>query len=82
MIIIAALLAGAAALAAMQMKSTRGSEITRTSISSLHCAEAGIVAARNAVMTNYPQWNAALGLATEPAWMSAINHDIDGDGTA
>ena len=82
MIIIAALLAGAASLAAMQIKSVRGSEITRTSISSLHCAEAGIVAARTAVMMNYGQWNAALGQTTEPSWLTAVDHDVDGDGVA
>ncbi len=82
MILIAALLAGAAALASMQMKSTRGSEITRTSISSMHCAEAGIVAARTAVMINYPLWNASLGMTTEPSWLQTVNHDIDSDGVA
>jgi hypothetical protein len=82
MIMVAALLAGAASLAAMQMKSMRGSEMARTSISSLHCAEAGIVAARSAVMTNYALWNASLGETTEPSWLSAVNHDIDNDGTA
>ena len=82
MILIAALLAGAAVLASMQMKSTRGSEITRTSLASMHCAEAGIVAARTAVMTSYPLWNASLGTTTEPAWLASVNHDIDNDGAA
>ena len=80
MIIIAALLAGAAVLARMSMSSTRGSQMTRTSISSLHCAEAGLVAARPAVMASYGQWNAALAAGTEPAWLAAAPHDIDGDG--
>jgi hypothetical protein len=82
MILIAALLAGAASLAAMQLKSTRGAEMSRTSISSLHCAEAGIVAARDTVMTNYALWNAALGETTEPTWLAAVNHDVDNDGAA
>jgi hypothetical protein len=71
MIIISALLAGAAVLVHVQMKSTRGAEMTRTSISSLHCAEAGLTAARTAVMTNYAQWNASLGMTTEPAWLES-----------
>ena len=82
MIIIAALLAGAAVLARMSMNSTRGSQATRTSISSLHCAEAGLVAARTAVMASYAQWNAALAAGTEPAWLAAVPHDLDGDAAA
>jgi hypothetical protein len=80
MVLISALLAGAAVLAAMQTKSTRGSQMTRTSMTSLHCAEAGLVFARPAVMMNYPQWNASLGSPIEPAWLAAVQHDIDGDG--
>ena len=79
MIIIAALLAGAAVLASIQMKSTRGAEMARTSMTSLHCAEAGLTAARGLVMASYAQWNASLGMTTEPAWLAPVNHDIDGD---
>lgn len=82
MILIAALLAGAAVLAKMQIHSTRGAQITRVSISALHCAEAGLVAARPAVMTSYAQWNAALAAGTEPSWLAAVLHDVDGDGAA
>lgn len=80
MVLISALLAGAAVLASMQLKSTRASDITRASISALHCAESGIVAARPAVMNNYGSWNASLGATTEPAWLAAVDHDIDDDG--
>src|SRR6188768_1755395 len=79
MIIISALLAGAAVLATMQMRQSRGAEMSRTSITSLHCAEAGLTAARSLVMSNYAQWNASLGMTTEPAWLAPVNHDIDGD---
>ena len=82
MIIIAALLAGAAVLVRMQMKQSQGSEMTRTTISALHCAEAGLTAARGVVMSNYAQWNASLGATTEPAWLAPVNHDIDGDNVA
>jgi hypothetical protein len=79
MIIVAALLAGAAVLASMQLKSSKGSEITRTGLSALSCAESGIVAARPTVMANYGQWNGSLTSPTEPTWLSVVNHDVDGD---
>src|SRR5687768_9044489 len=72
MIIIAALLAGAAVLASMQLKSSKGSEITRTGLSALACAESGIVAARPTVMANYGQWNGSLTSVTEPAWLAGV----------
>ena len=82
MIIVSALLAGAAVLVHMQMKSSRGAEMSRTMTSALHCAEAGLTAARPVVMTSYPQWNASLGMTVEPAWLASVNHDIDGDNAA
>ncbi|HLL21442.1 MAG TPA: hypothetical protein VK427_04880 [Kofleriaceae bacterium] len=82
MIVIAALLAGAAVLTQMQMKSSQGSQLARASLSSLYCAESGIAAARATVMASYAQWNSSLGLATEPSWLAAVDHDIDGDGQA
>ena len=82
MLLIAALLAGAAVLVSMQHKSTQGAELTRTGISALYCAESGLSAARTIVATNYAQWNGSLGMTTEPGWLGAVNHDIDGDGAA
>jgi type II secretory pathway pseudopilin PulG len=82
MILVAALLAGAAVLTSMQTKSNRSAELTRSSISALYCAESGLSAARNVVATSYASWNASLGATTEPAWLASVNHDIDGDGAA
>jgi hypothetical protein len=80
LIIVSALLAGAAVLVSMQLASNRSADLTRTGLSSLFCAEAGLDAARPIVAGNYPGWTGNLGTGTEPAWLSTLNHDIDGDG--
>lgn len=97
LIIIAALLGGAAVLVSLQLASGRSSDLTRSGMSALYCAEAGLAAARPVVMTAYGQWNpsleesapttntpAGLGLTTEPAWLATGigSHDLDGDGAA
>ena len=89
LILISALLAGAAVLAAMQLSSTRSSDVTRTGMSSTYCAEAGLAAARSVVANNYTSWSswlctsASMSSCTEPTGLgSAIgSHDIDGDGS-
>ena len=81
MVIIAALLAGAAVLTSVTSKSAQGAGISRTGISALYCAESGLAVARTAVMANYGGWNAALAAGTEPAWLGSVDHDIDNDGT-
>ena len=90
LILIAALLAGAAVLVSMQVSSTRSSEVTRAGTSALYCAEVGLAAARPVVAANYTQWQAG-GAAnftlptatspTEPTWLaSGIGvHDANGD---
>jgi hypothetical protein len=82
LILIAALLAGAAVLASMQLSSTRSADVTRTGTASLYCAETGLNAARSIVASNYLNWAGNLGTGTEPTWLSsAIGvHDADGDG--
>lgn len=80
MVLVSALLAGSAVLASVQIKSSRSAELTKASISALHCAESGIVAARATVMNSYGSWNAALAAGTEPAWLTAVDHDVDNDG--
>ena len=88
MIIISSLLAGAAVLVSMQLASNRSSDVTRSGLASMYCAEAGLAVARNAVALNYNNWNAALTAyngvypCAEPAWLSGLTHDIDGDGVA
>jgi hypothetical protein len=80
MIIIAALLAGAAALVSLQLSSTRSSGLTQSSISALYCAEAGLSAARPVVADNYGGWAAAFAApGVEPAWLAGVDHDVDGD---
>lgn len=89
MVIVSSLLAGAAVLVSMQLVGNRASDVTRSGLSATYCAEAGLAAARNAVATNYQNWNAALTACNgvypcaEPAWLQspAVNHlDADGDG--
>jgi hypothetical protein len=94
LIVTSALLAGAAVLASMQLGSTRSSDLERSGLSALYCAEAGLSAARPVVAANYTNWatalgSAAVGITSEPAWLSTgINancpttpycHDLDGD---
>ncbi len=87
MIIIGALIAGAATLTNMQVQSQRSQDLTKSNVSALYCAEAGIAAARTALAYNYPSWGLGLtqsaeGDKSEPAWLRAAigSHDIDGDG--
>jgi Tfp pilus assembly protein PilV len=90
MILMSALLAGAAALVHVQMTSTRSAEMTRSGISAQYCAEAGLVAARQTIAANPGQWAAALAASAaaapappaEPAFLASIVHDIDGDGVS
>jgi hypothetical protein len=79
LIVIASLLAGAAVLVSMQLASNGAADVTRSATAALHCAEAGLAAARPAVITNAGQWNAALAAGTQPTWLnaSAIDHDLD-----
>ena len=80
-LLVTALFAGAAVLVSMQLASTRSTDVTRTGLSSLYCAEAGLAAARSVVANNYAGWAGSLGSASEPSWLSGINHDLDGDGS-
>jgi len=80
MILITALLAGAAVLISLQMAANRATDLTRTGISALYCAEAGLTATRSLIANNQPNWNASLGTGTEPSWLAGADHDIDDDG--
>ncbi|MEJ7601743.1 MAG: hypothetical protein WKG01_27835 [Kofleriaceae bacterium] len=80
LVVMVALLGGGAALVSTQLKATRSTDLTRTSAAALHCAEAGLAAAREVVAANYGGWTAALGQSTEPTWLAAVSHDVDGDG--
>lgn len=89
LLIIVALLAGASVLVGLQLASTKSADLTRSGMSALYCAEAGLAAARPVVLANYSQWGSALsassgGTYTEPAWISSGidaavgSHDVDG----
>lgn len=89
LILIGALLAGGAVLVSLQLASNNSTELARTSMTSLHCAEAGLASARATVKANYTNWSSALaasagGNYAEPSWLSAGigSHDLDGDGVA
>ena len=88
MIVISALLAGAAVLVSMQMSSNKSTDLERNGLASLYCAEAGLVAAHNTVVNNYSMWAGSLcttadALCSQPTWLSNayFSHDLDGDGT-
>jgi hypothetical protein len=82
LILMAAILAGAAVLVSMQLGANRATEVTRTGISALYCAEAGLTATRTTIAANRDNWDDYLGLGTEPSWLAPIEHDLDGDGNA
>lgn len=91
------LIAGGAVLLRMQLVSTSSAGLVTEEITALNCAEAGVVAARPLVAANVAGWNTAslcnpppprgtggcvIGTPiSEPAWLSAMPHDLDGDGT-
>ncbi len=87
LVLIAALIGGAAVVVSMQLASTKSADVTKTGMSSLYCAEAGLAAAHTAVAANKNNWAAALAASaggdyTEPTWLqSAFSHDLDGGGS-
>lgn len=82
MIIITAMLGGAVTLVGMQLSSTRSSGMYQQKQQALHCAEAGLVAARSVVIANYQSWNATFQAGGQATWLSAVNRDLDGDNVA
>lgn len=90
LILIASLLAGAAVLVSMQLASNRGSELSRSGMTALYCAEAGLMAARPVVIANSANWDTAVAASNgvadpaEPSWLLSgiTSHDLDGDGVA
>lgn len=83
MLVISALLGGAAVLISMQLAAHRSTDVVRTGVSSAYCAEAGLASARPVVAASYAQWAGSLGTGVEPTWLaSAFSHDLDGDGQA
>lgn len=68
LIIITSLLAGGAVLVSLQLASNRSADLSRTSMSSLYCAEAGLSAARAVIAaTPHTSWAALLCTQTDPS---------------
>jgi hypothetical protein len=89
LILISSVLTGASVMVSMQLSSNRQTELVRTGLSSNYCAEAGLVAARSVVATQYTNWASALQACAsgpfpcaEPQWLKTAvgSHDLDGDG--
>ncbi|HUS32899.1 MAG TPA: hypothetical protein VMZ53_30565 [Kofleriaceae bacterium] len=86
LIIIASMLAGAAVLVSMQLAGNRSTDLSRTGMTSLHCAEAGLASSRALVKANFAQWGTAItasagGNTNLPSFLSTIDRDIDNDGS-
>lgn len=95
LIIVAALLGGAAVLVSLQLATSRSSDLERTGTSALYCAEAGLDIALQVVATNQGSWNSALadsaggdtsGKGVGTLWLyNGINgigsHSLPGDTT-
>lgn len=87
LILIAALLAGAAILSSLQVSSIRGTSLARSRMAAMYCAEAGLTASHAAAAKNYALWNSALckpscAAPDQPSWLGSavFSHDLDGDG--
>jgi hypothetical protein len=85
MIVVSALLAGAAVLVSMTLASSKSTDLERNGLASLYCAEAGMTLAQPVIIANYSQWAGSLCTTMpncpEPPWLTAgFNHDLDGDG--
>lgn len=95
LIMIASLMAGAAALVAIQTGTNRSTELTRSGMTAEYCAEAGAARAMPLVVANAGAWTASLctaategaclpvaagGTGAEPAILQAPAVDHDLDG--
>ena len=87
LILIGALLGGAAILSSLQISSMRGTGLSRSKMAATYCAEAGLTASHVAASKSYSLWNSALckpscAAPTQPSWLgnAAFSHDLDGDG--
>ena len=83
LVLIAALIGGAAVVVSMQLASTKSADVTKTGMSSLYCAEAGLAAAHYVVAANKTKWASALaasagGDTSEPSWITTAlgSHDL------
>ena len=84
LILMAALLAGAAVLVSLQLAANKNTELTKTGMTALYCAEAGLTITRATISANQENWPAALALGAladpqEPSWLSGLDHNVDDD---
>jgi hypothetical protein len=82
MVVVGSMMTAGAVLVRMQLSSSNASHVNHSATVGLYCAEAGLTAVRDAVIANVASWNAALVDPAEPAFLSAISRDIDGDGAS
>lgn len=94
LIIVAALLAGVAVIVSMQLTATKSTELTRSGLAALHCAESGLAIARTEIGSNRANVNTHLGgypasATIQPAFLTTFmgettpaRNDLDGDGSA
>jgi hypothetical protein len=75
LIIIGALLAGGAVLVSLQLAANRSTDLTRSGMSALYCAEAGLSAARPFVAQHYT----SPGTTTPTGWATALAASATGD---
>jgi hypothetical protein len=87
LVLISALLGGAAILSSLQISSLRGAGLSRSKMSATYCAEAGLTMSHPSASKNYSQWNSALckpscAAPAQPSWLgsNAFSHDLDDDG--
>ena len=60
MLLTVALLAGGAVLVGIQLSGNRGVDVSRTKTLAIHCAEAGLSAARKKVAESYALWTGTM----------------------
>lgn len=79
--LLVALLAGGAVALYVQLQGTKSAGLVKASKSSLFCAEAGVIAARQTLALNYSSWPVLLdgNASNDPTWYP-ISGDLDGDG--
>lgn len=79
--LLVALLAGGAVALYVQLQGTKSAGLVKASKSSLFCAEAGVIAARQILADSYLDWSILLdgNASNDPSWYP-LTGDIDGDG--
>jgi hypothetical protein len=79
--LLVALLAGGAVALYVQLQGTKSAGLVKASKSSLFCAEAGVISARQTLALNYSSWGVLLdgNPSNDPTWYP-VSGDLDGAG--